>query len=94
MGPLAYLRSVYDVSTLDSRFTTPSTIPHRAALSSARDDDPSKDHAAAVKATASPSRWKTPEYIAYGLFLAWAIPGMFVIGYSVSQRTSALLLMM
>lgn len=84
MGPLAYLRSIYDVSTLDSRFTTPSSVPHRAARDAR--DGPAKDHAAAVKATATPSRWASPEYIAYGLFLAWAIPGMFVIGYSVSRR--------
>lgn len=87
MGPISFLRSIYDVRTLDTRFATPSSVPYRTVLET-RDDPDAKDHAASVRATAAPSRWKTPEYIAYGLFLAWAIPGMFVIGYSVSKRAS------
>ena len=92
MGPLSYLRSIYDVSTLDTRFTTPSSVPYRTAQETRDDPAVSKDHAASIKASAAPSRWTSPEYIGYAIFLAWAIPGMFVIGYSVSKRTIELLL--
>lgn len=91
MGPLSYLRSVYDVSTLDTRFATPSSVPFRTAQEIRDDPAVSKDHAASIKASATPSRWTSLEYIGYAIFLAWAIPGMFVIGYSVSQRMIALL---
>ena len=87
MGVISYLRAVYDVATLDTRFTTPSSAPYRSP-SDVRDDPAlTKDHGAAVRASASPSKWKTLEYRIYFVILVWAIPMMFRIGYSVSNRT-------
>ncbi|SPO02285.1 related to glycerol transporter [Cephalotrichum gorgonifer] len=85
MGLFSYIRSIYDVSVLDTRFVAPSTVPY-TAVAEARDGTlTSKDPRAAVRATAEPSRWKRPEYIAYLLYLVWVIPTMFWIGYSVSR---------
>lgn len=86
MGPFSYFRSIYDVSALDTRFTTPASVPYRTAQETRDDPAVAKDHAASIKASAAPSRWTSPEYIGYAIFLAWAIPGMFVIGYNVSKR--------
>lgn len=87
MGVISYLRAVYDVATLDTRFTTPSSAPYRSATDVREDPAVGKDHGAAVRASATPSKWKTLEYRLYFLVLMWAIPMMFWIGYSVSNRT-------
>lgn len=87
MGVISYLRAVYDVATLDTRFTTPSSAPYRSATDVRDDPALVKDHGAAVRASATPSKWKTLEYKFYFVVLVWAIPNMFRIGYSVSNRT-------
>ncbi len=81
-GPLSFLRSVYDVGNLDTRFTTPSSVPHRTAVE-ARGDG-------AVKPgpRAKPARWNTPEFFVYYLVIGTAVPTMFWVAYDVSRRMS------
>jgi protein-cysteine N-palmitoyltransferase HHAT len=81
-GPLSFLRNLYDLDTLDTRFTTPSSVPYRAT------NDKREDDAILNKADkrAEPPKWKTPEYYLYYLVLVIAVPYMFWIAYDVSRR--------
>jgi len=86
MGLFSFLRSVYDVSTLDTRFTTPPSVPYKTVLES-RHDPLAKDYTAGVKAKAQPSKWRTPEFLLYGLIFIVVVPMMIWIPFSVSRRT-------
>ncbi|KAK4239908.1 putative glycerol transporter protein [Achaetomium macrosporum] len=79
-GPLSFLASVYDLDTLDTRFTTPSSVPYRAAIGK-REDDAKPDK------RAEPSKWGTLEFYVYYLVFLTAVPYMFWIAYDVSRRT-------
>ncbi|EFX00939.1 glycerol/H+ symporter [Grosmannia clavigera kw1407] len=95
MGFLRVLRSVYDVDTLDTRFTTPSTVPYRAAVadrydngndsSVAADDSKISSVRAEISKRAEPSKWRSPEYLLYIILISIAMPFMFWIPYSVSR---------
>jgi hypothetical protein len=81
-GPLAFLRNLNDLDTLDTRFTTPSSVPYRAANDKREDD--ANLHKADKRA--EPPKWNTPEYYLYYLVLGVAVPYMFWIAYDVSRR--------
>ena len=81
-GPLAFLRNLYDLDTLDTRFTTPSSVPYRPA-NDKREDDGNLNKA---DKRAEPPKWNTPEYYLYYLVLGVAVPYMFWIAYDVSRR--------
>jgi hypothetical protein len=91
MGPVSFLRSLYDLDTLDTRFTTPSSIPYKT-VADARSDTTS---AAASKTSApgrpeiktQPSKWNTPEFYLYFAVIIAVVPYMFWIAYDVSRRT-------
>ncbi|KAK0656623.1 MBOAT, membrane-bound O-acyltransferase family-domain-containing protein [Cercophora newfieldiana] len=89
MGLLSFLGDVYDLDTLDTRLTTPSSVPYSAKSPAAADegrskkDDKRSDSAQAAQT--SPSRWATPEFILYYALLSYIIPKMFWIAYSVSR---------
>lgn len=92
MSLVAFLRSIYDVDTLDTRFTTPSTVPYKAApskhdrgngeLSGA---DARRDAAAEISKRAEPSKWRTPEFFFYYFVLITVVPYMFWVAYDVSR---------
>jgi hypothetical protein len=87
MGLLSYLGSVYSVSTLDSRFITPSSVPYKTLADSRNDPLSTNSYAEAVKAKAEPSKWRTREFYTYYFCLAFLIiPSMWWVGYSVSRR--------
>ncbi len=83
-GPLALLASIYDLDTLDTRFTTPSSVPYKAAIDSRPRSG--SDGSKADKRGAERPKWHTPEYYLYYLLLSFIIPSMFWIAYGVSRR--------
>lgn len=92
MGLLSYASSLYDIDTLDTRFTTPSSVPYQTVVDSRADADADlkKDVPDKPRLRGQPSKWKTPEYYFYLGFLAFMIPYMFWIAYEVSRRASSL----
>ncbi len=85
-GPLAFLRSVYEVGNLDTRFTTPSSVPYRSTI----DARGGGQVAAKADPKAKPSRWATPEFWVYYLVFLVVIPYMFWVAYDVSRRMAIL----
>ena len=82
-GPLSFLAGVYDLDTLDTRFTTPSSVPYKTATAiDARDSD----RAGKPDKRAEPSKWGTPEFYVYYLVFLTVVPYMFWIAYDVSRR--------
>lgn len=97
MGLLGFLRSVYDVDTLDTRFTTPSTVPYKAAVAdqcvngstAATDNSKVPSVRAENSKRAEPSKWRTPEFILYVAIITAVVPYMFWVAYDVSRRMSS-----
>ncbi|KAH0542950.1 hypothetical protein FGG08_002719 [Glutinoglossum americanum] len=91
MSWLGYLRRLYSLDTLDTRFTTSSTIPPRPLTSQREDGSKPGDSAGrGVKAAgdgASPSLWGTPEFYVYYAVFAICIPLMFKTVIEVSQES-------
>ncbi|KAK7425728.1 glycerol transporter [Neonectria magnoliae] len=83
MGLLSYIGKVYDLDTLDTRFTTASSTPYQTVVDARTDPDLKKE--AAHKTRGQPSKWKTPEFSLYFVILGFAIPYMFWVVYSVSR---------
>jgi hypothetical protein len=83
-GPLSFLGSIYDLDTLDTRFTTPSSVPYRAALDKREDDSKVADK------RVEPSKWNTPEFYLYYLVFVIVVPYMFWVAYDVSRRRYSL----
>ena len=97
-GPLSLFRSIYDLDTLDTRFTTPSSVPYSKAENdgnggSGKKSDAISPSAADNAAQTPPARWKTPEFLLYYLVFLTAVPYMFWVAYDVSKRTLLLLLL-
>ena len=84
-GPLSFLRSLYDLDTLDTRFTTPSSVPYRASLDKREDDAKVPDK------RAERPKWNTPEFYLYYLVFLVVVPYMFWVAYDVSRRRSSFL---
>lgn len=83
-GPLGFLSSLYDLDTLDTRFTTPSSVPYRAATDKREDDEKVADK------RADPPKWKSLEFYLYYLVFLTVVPYMFWVAYDVSRRRSSL----
>ena len=92
---LSFLGSVYDLDTLDTRFTTPSSIPYSTKSSSAnlagdRQTSSKRDERGATASlSTSPPRWATAEFYLYYLVFLVAVPYMFWVPYTVSRRMLA-----
>lgn len=87
-GPLGFLRSLYDLDTLDTRFTTPSSVPYRAATAHDKREDDGGDRGATSgnSKRAEAPKWKTPEFYLYYLVFIVVVPYMFWVAYDVSRR--------
>ena len=96
---LQYLRQLYSLDTLDTRFIISSTTPPKQALNE-RHLDPTRpslqqDGQAQVKLSdgkptksaegAQPPRWRTPEFYIYYFVFITVIPFMFKVVYDVSK---------
>ncbi|KAK3383695.1 MBOAT, membrane-bound O-acyltransferase family-domain-containing protein [Lasiosphaeria ovina] len=94
-GVLSQLGSIYDVDTLDTRFTTPPGLSYKAVIdarSDKRSDDAlipntntNPDKLDGSKRPQSPPRWRTPEFYLYYLLLSFIITSMFWVAGGVSQ---------
>ncbi|KAH9989366.1 MBOAT-domain-containing protein [Xylariaceae sp. FL0662B] len=90
MGVLSFLRATYDLDTLDTRFTNPSSIPYKTVIEARDDATASKERAAKWNSSSQPSqpsRWSTPEFYLYYIVLVLAIPSMFWVAYDASRPT-------
>lgn len=81
------MRRVYDLDTLDTRFTTESNVPYQTVIETRDDPVARRESAAKARSRAPPSKWKTPEFILYNMVVAFVIPYMFWVAYDVSRRT-------
>ncbi|KAH6656950.1 putative glycerol: H+ symporter [Truncatella angustata] len=88
MGALSFLGSVYDLDTLDTRFTNSSTTPYKTVIESRGDPTASKERAARFSGKAQPSKWRTPEYFLYYLVCIVCVPLMFWTAYTASRPSS------
>ncbi|KAK3301031.1 MBOAT, membrane-bound O-acyltransferase family-domain-containing protein [Chaetomium fimeti] len=78
-GPLSFLASLYALDTLDTRFTTPSSVPYRVATDKREDDDK------VVDKRVEPPKWKSLEFYLYYLVFLIVVPYMFWVAYDVSR---------
>lgn len=94
MSLFSYIRSIYSLDTIDTRFTGDPNTPYAAHIDpvklDSKEDGPPQG--VAVKRDghgrpiAQPSLWKTPEFYFYYLVFIVIVPYMFWIAYDVSRR--------
>lgn len=84
---LKFLRSIYDLDNLDTRFTSSSSVPYKTIVEARTDPAQSKEPPNKVQSRSQPSKWGTPEYLLYIFLLSFIVPYMFWIAYDVSRRT-------
>lgn len=101
MSAFSYIKSIYALDTIDTRFTSSSATPYKAVIDaradpatsgSKRDDSipgvgVRTDHSG--RPIAQPSKWKTPEFYFYYFVFITVVPYMFWIAYDVSRRELA-----
>ena len=85
MGLLSFLRSVYGLDTLDTRFTTSSTVPYKTVVDSRNDLNGRRKSTSKPDTRGSPSKWNTPEFYLYYVVFLVAVPYMFWTAYDVSR---------
>ncbi len=98
MRPFSYIRSIFALDTIDTRFTSSSATPYKSVVDARaesavralkRDDSipgvgVKTDHSG--RPIAQPSKWKTPEFYLYYLVFIITVPYMFWVPYEVSRR--------
>ncbi|CEJ85203.1 Putative Glycerol uptake protein [[Torrubiella] hemipterigena] len=85
MGVFSYLRKVYDVDTLDTRFTAPSNVAYKTVLEQRSDPVARRETEQKNLGRSLPSKWNTPEFYLYYVVFLFAVPSMFWICYDVSR---------
>lgn len=86
MSPLSFLRSVYTLDTLDTRFTTASSTPYKTVIDSRGEEDVRDAQKEKIASRAPPSKWNTPEFYLYMAVVFICVPLIFWIPYTVSRR--------
>jgi hypothetical protein len=86
MSPFSFLRSVYSLDTLDTRFTTPSATSYKTVLDSRGEEDVRDAQKEKIASRAAPSKWNTPEFYLYLGVIGICVPLMVWIPYTVSRR--------
>lgn len=89
MGAFSFLRSVYDLDTLDTRFTNASNTPYKTVVDTRDDPIVRKEKASKFGSRVRPSKWRSPEFCFYYLALAFLVPYMFRVAYDASNRMFA-----
>lgn len=95
MSVFSYIKSIYALDTIDTRFTSSSATPYkavvdaRATTSNKRDDSVpgvgvKTDYSG--RPIAQPSKWDTLEFYIYYLVFIVVVPYMFWVAYDVSRR--------
>lgn len=90
MGVLSYLRKVYNLDTLDTRFTSSSSAPYQTVIDARGDLIAEREAEIKARSSAPPSKWRTPEFFLYYLVFIVVVPYMFWIAYDVSKREKRL----
>ena len=88
MGLVQFFRSVYDLGTLDTRFTTKSNTPYEAR----HEGSNGRDRVIKPDPRAQPSKWAWPEFRFYTAFVIGIVPVMYWIANGVSKGTATVLL--
>ena len=80
---LQFLRQLYSIETLDTRFVVPATAPPKEALEEAQRDPagplPVRNGQTKSRSTVDdvqPPRWNTPEYYVYFVVVGLCVPFM------------------
>lgn len=96
---LSYIRQLYSLDTLDTRFVVPATSPPKEALEEAKVDPANpypipngRDKSRNGNDNVQPSRWRTNEFYFYYVVISASVFFMFklVIDCSKGQSNSAL----
>lgn len=85
----SWLRRIYSLDTLDTRFTSSATTPANAAA----DTRPASAKDARANAIAQNARaplWRTPEFFIYYIFFITLVPLMFITVVDASKGESFL----
>lgn len=86
MGSLAFIRDVYTLDTLDTRFTSSSAAPYQTSID-ARSDPVTRNLPGDKWESKAPrSKWNTQEFYLYYVGSAVMIVGIFMATASVSTR--------
>jgi hypothetical protein len=92
---LRFIRQLYSLDTLDTRFIVPATAPPKEALEDAKLDPagpiPIKEGRGGIKHThndTQPPRWNTPEFYFYYVAIATSVFFMFKSVLDVSKGPS------
>ncbi|PYH37389.1 putative glycerol:H+ symporter (Gup1) [Aspergillus neoniger CBS 115656] len=84
---LSWLRRLYSLDTLDTRLTTSSTTPPKAAAGHTRAPSARDARAIAIARNAPPPKWRTFEFYIYYVIFLIAVPLMFITAIGVSQKS-------
>jgi protein-cysteine N-palmitoyltransferase HHAT len=88
MGSSTFLRNIYHLDTLDTRFTSSSSVPYHTVVDARSDPAVVRTQSDAKgQGRTQPPKWRTPEFYLYYVVFAIAVPYMFWVPYSVSRRT-------
>ncbi|KAK1247278.1 hypothetical protein MKX07_002187 [Trichoderma sp. CBMAI-0711] len=85
MGLSSYLRKVYDLDTLDTRFTSSTSVPYQTVIDARDDPAVEREAAARARSSAPPPKWRTPEFFLYYIVFIVVVPYMFWVAYDVSR---------
>lgn len=97
MGLFSYVKSIYALDTIDTRFTSSSTTPYKAVIDARNDPATSgskrDDSVPGIgvktdrlgRPVAQPSKWGTLEFYFYYFVFLTVVPYMFWIAYDVSR---------
>lgn len=86
MSPLSFLRSVFTLDTLDTRFTTSSTTSYKTVIDTRGEEGVRDAQKEKIASRASPSKWNTLEFYLYLAVVFTCIPLMVWVPYTVSRR--------
>ncbi|KAK3501214.1 MBOAT, membrane-bound O-acyltransferase family-domain-containing protein [Neurospora crassa] len=86
-GIIGFIRSIYQLDTLDTRFTTPSSVPYKLAAEARNDPHGAQEGGLSKGKKAERSKWSTPEFYLYYLVFLVAIPYMFWVPFEVSRES-------
>ncbi|KAL6234704.1 hypothetical protein BDW75DRAFT_211519 [Aspergillus navahoensis] len=84
---LSWLRRLYSLDTLDTRFTVPANVPVKIAAEDTRPGSAKDARSNAVANSASPPKWGTHEFYVYYVIFLVAVPLMFKTVVDVSQES-------
>lgn len=103
MGLFSYLRTIYQLDTIDTRFTNASNTPYQTVIDARIDpaqpyekrDGPPQGVPVKLdingRPLAQPSKWGTLEFYIYYFVFLTIVPYMFWIAYDVSRRKTIFL---